>query len=226
MSCYNVQQSLSSISLPKLIQPNFSTSTDLLQSLKMPPQLVWLITGCSSGFGEQFVHSIVARGDRVIATGRNLSRLQHLWNIGASILQLDVTDSQEIIDGKIAEAISIHGRIDVLVNNAAFIQVGTWEDLSADDFRAQFETNVFGTLKVTKALLPHFRQRKTGVNVFISSLSGWIGHDFCGAYAGSKFALEGTSSVMKRLVDGLTYAWQVSSNLSGAKQLPWAFALS
>ena len=75
--------------------------------------------------------------------------------------------------------------------SAAFIQVGTWEDLSTNDFRAQFETNVFGTLKVTKALLPHFRQRKTGVNVLISSLSGWIRHDFCGAYAGSKFALEG-----------------------------------
>jgi NADP-dependent 3-hydroxy acid dehydrogenase YdfG len=187
----------------------------------MPSQLVWFITGCSSGFGEQFVHSILARGDKVIATGRNLSRLQHLQNTGASILQLDVTDSQEIINDKIAEAISIHGRIDVLVNNAAFIQVGTWEDLSAEDFRAQFETNVFGTLKVTKALLPHFRQRKMGVNVFISSLSGWIGHDFCGAYAGSKFALEGTSQCYeKRQVDGLTYAWQVSSSLSGAKQHP------
>lgn len=159
----------------------------------MPPQLVWLVTGCSSGFGEQFTHSITARGDKVIATARNLSKIQHLKDTGASLLQLDVTDSQEALNDKVAEAIAIHGRIDVLVNNAAYIQVGTCEDLSADEFRAQFETNVFGTLKITKALLPHFRQRRSGANVFVSSLSGWVGHDFCGAYAGSKFALEGMS---------------------------------
>jgi NAD(P)-dependent dehydrogenase (short-subunit alcohol dehydrogenase family) len=59
------------------------------------------------------------------------------------------------------------------------------------DFLAQFDTNVFGTIKVTRALLPHFRQRRTGTMVFIGSLSGWIGHAGCSAYAGSKFALEG-----------------------------------
>ena len=101
----------------------------------------------------------------------------------------------------------------------AYIQVGTWEDLSVEDFRAQFETNVFGTLKVTKALLPHFRQQKAGVNVFISSLSGWIGHDFCGAYAGSKFALEGRLNISKELLYRvLTGFWQVSSSRCGVKQ--------
>lgn len=184
------------------------------------------MTGCSSGFGEQFVHSIVARGDKVIATGRNLSRLQHFNNTDASILQLDVTDSQEAINDRIADAISIHGRIDVLVNNAAYIQVGTWEDLSVDEFRAQFETNVFGTLKVTKALLPHFRQRKAGVNVFISSLSGWIGHDFCGAYAGSKFALEGRLSISEVANKFLTSFEQVWSSLCGARHRRLASAPS
>ena len=92
-------------------------------------QLVWLVTGCSSGFGEQFVHSILARGDQVIATGRRLERLKHLEGIGAAILRLDVTDSQQTIRDIISKAISIYGRIDVLLNNAGHIQTGIWEDL-------------------------------------------------------------------------------------------------
>jgi NADP-dependent 3-hydroxy acid dehydrogenase YdfG len=159
-------------------------------------QLVWLITGCSSGFGEQFVHSILARGDQIIATARKLEKIQHLKQNGVDILQLDITDSQESVNATMSKALSIHGRIDVLVNNAAFIQVGILEDLEYSDWAAQFETNVFGTIKVTRALLPHFRQRRAGVNVFIGSLSGWIGHDFCGPYAGSKFALEGELLIM------------------------------
>ncbi|KAJ9624601.1 hypothetical protein H2204_010783 [Knufia peltigerae] len=154
-------------------------------------QLVWLITGCSSGFGEQFVHSILARGDKVIATARKIEKIQHLQQAGATILQLDITDKQQQIRDAIAAATKIHGRVDVLVNNAAYIAIGTWEDLEYEDFLAEFDTNVFGTIKVTRALLPHFRERRSGTMVFIGSLSGWVGHAGCGAYAGSKFALEG-----------------------------------
>jgi NAD(P)-dependent dehydrogenase (short-subunit alcohol dehydrogenase family) len=153
--------------------------------------LVWLVTGCSSGFGNQFVHSILARGDKVVATARDLSKIQHLKQLGFPTFQLDITDSQASIDTTIAEVLSKHGRIDVLVNNAAYITIGTLEGLSHEDWLAQFDTNVFGTIKVTKALLPHFRARRSGTMVFISSLSGWIGHAGCSAYAGSKFALEG-----------------------------------
>lgn len=97
-------------------------------------QLVWLVTGCSSGFGEQFVHSILARGDKVIATGRKLEKLEHLEQAGASILQLDITDNQQIMRDTIATAINIYGKIDVLVNNASYIQIGTWEDLEFVSF--------------------------------------------------------------------------------------------
>lgn len=167
----------------------------------MSKQLVWLVTGCSSGFGAQFITSIVARGDKVIATARDTSKLSHLFNTtDLSILQLDVTDSQQVLNHRIAQATALYGRIDVLVNNAAYIQVGTLEDLSIDELRAQFETNVFGVLKVTKAVLPHFRERRSGVNVFMSSLSGWVGHSFCGAYAGSKFALEGRYSFWSAMI--------------------------
>ncbi|EXJ57112.1 hypothetical protein A1O7_07456 [Cladophialophora yegresii CBS 114405] len=154
--------------------------------------LVWLVTGCSpGGFGECFVHSILARGDKVIATARNLEKIKHLGKAGAAVLQLDITDTQQNINNTISKAISVYGRIDVLVNNAAYVAIGTSEDLEADDFQAQFDTNVFGTIKVTRAALPHFRQRRAGTVVFIGSLSGWIGHPGVDAYAGSKHALEG-----------------------------------
>lgn len=153
--------------------------------------LVWLVTGCSSGFGSQFVHSILARGDKVVATARDLSKIRHLEQLGVHTFQLDITDSQPSINATIAQILAEYGRIDVLINNAAYIAIGTWEDLSYEDWLAQFDTNVFGTIKVTKAVLPHFRERKSGTMVFISSLSGWIGHAGCSAYAGSKFALEG-----------------------------------
>jgi len=92
-------------------------------------QRVWLITGCSSGFGETFVRQILGRGDKVIATGRKLEKLQHLQPLGAAILELDVTDTQQNLEAIVSEAIGIYGRIDVLVNNAAYITTGSWEDL-------------------------------------------------------------------------------------------------
>ena len=94
-------------------------------------QWTWLVTGCSSGFGEQFVHSILARGDRVIATGRQASsRLEHLKNTGAAVLDLDVTASQADLDKKVIEALAIYGTIDVMVNNAGYIESGAVEELT------------------------------------------------------------------------------------------------
>jgi NADP-dependent 3-hydroxy acid dehydrogenase YdfG len=93
-------------------------------------QLVWLITGCSpGGFGELFVQQILARGDKVIATARNLKKIEHLAGADVTTLQLDITDSQQNIRTIINEATEIHGRIDVIVNNAGYIVTGGWEDL-------------------------------------------------------------------------------------------------
>lgn len=152
---------------------------------------VWLITGCSSGLGQQFAIDLLAAGEKVIATARILSSLTYLSSLGASTLQLDLTSPQSSINTTIKQAISIHGHIDVLINNASYIQIGTLEDLTTEDLQAQFNTNVFGTFAVTRALLPHFRERRAGTVVFLSSLSGHVGHAGCGAYAGSKFAIEG-----------------------------------
>lgn len=93
----------------------------------MSPQ-VWLITGTSSGFGAEFVKQVIARGDKVIATARNMDRISHLKDIGAATLQLDVTAPQDELDRKADEAISIHGRVDILVNNAGYTQFGILEE--------------------------------------------------------------------------------------------------
>lgn len=94
-------------------------------------QLVWLITGCSSGFGEIFVRDALSRGDKVIATGRNsATRLAHLKETGATILDLDVTAPAADIKAKMEEAIAIYGKIDVLINNAGYLQMGLIESLT------------------------------------------------------------------------------------------------
>lgn len=94
-------------------------------------QQTWFITGCSSGFGEQFVRQLRARGDNVIATGRNAeTKLAHLKDTGATILELDVTAPQEELNAKFQQAIDIYGGVDVLVNNAGYIQCGAIEELT------------------------------------------------------------------------------------------------
>jgi NADP-dependent 3-hydroxy acid dehydrogenase YdfG len=93
------------------------------------PQHIWFITGCSSGFGAEFVSQALSRGDKVIATARDITKIEPLASQGAAILELDVTHSQEAIDQIIAQAITIYGRIDVLVNNAGYVAAGSWEDL-------------------------------------------------------------------------------------------------
>lgn len=209
--------------------------------------LVWLVTGCSCGFGKELANAILARGDKVIATSRNVDNVKFP---GATVFDLDVTAPQEEIDAKILGALEIHGRIDVLVNNAGFIEFGTLEETryglggyllrngveekqrhsfinsynSEAKWLSQFNTNVFGAAKVTRAILPHFRQRREGVAVFISSVSGWSGDPFAGVYCGSKFALEGkclpvADMVPRRYITDFTY--QESSNPSRERSHPW-----
>ncbi|KAI9700997.1 MAG: hypothetical protein M1820_006642 [Bogoriella megaspora] len=143
--------------------------------------LVWLITGCSSGFGEQFVHAILARGDKVIATGRNAAeRLKHLEDTGAAIFDLDVNISESELILKVEDALKIYGTIDVLVNNAGH-----------ERLLRCLNTNLFGPVNLSRAILPHFRLKKAGTLVFVGSQAGWKGDPGATAYCASKFALEG-----------------------------------
>ncbi|KAH7067879.1 oxidoreductase,short chain dehydrogenase-like protein [Paraphoma chrysanthemicola] len=135
----------------------------------MAPQ-VWLITGTTSGFGAAFVHSLLARGDKVIATARNLSKISNLKQAGASTLQLDVTSSPAELEKTAKEAIAIHGKIDVL-----------------------FNTNTFGAINVSRAFLPHFRTNRAGTIVFIGSAAALCGMPILSLYCASKWALTGAA---------------------------------
>ncbi|KAK3075481.1 hypothetical protein LTR53_001189 [Teratosphaeriaceae sp. CCFEE 6253] len=154
------------------------------------PQLTWLVTGCSTGFGEQFIRAILARGDRAIATARNVASLQPLAVLGAATLQLDVTASLDELQKKVQQAVEVYGHIDVLISNAGYVQLGAVEDLG-DNLMKQLQTNTFGALNILKAIMPHWRARESGFFVVNSSyISWWSTLPGGGAYAASKAALD------------------------------------
>jgi NAD(P)-dependent dehydrogenase (short-subunit alcohol dehydrogenase family) len=156
----------------------------------------WLITGSSRGLGRALVKAALQAGDRVIATARNPSDLRDL--AGAQTLALDVTNEASI-KAAIAEA----GRIDVLVNNAGYANLGAFEDVPADDFRAQIETNFFGVVNVTRAVLPLMRAQKSGHIIQISSLGGRFTSLGLTAYQAAKFAVGGFSEGLAKEVASL-----------------------
>ena len=158
----------------------------------MSEQKVFFITGASRGLGVDLARAALGAGHAVVATGRSTDSVAAAIGAHDNLLvaQLDVTDpasAQAAVDAAVAR----FGRIDVLVNNAGNFIAGTFEEIPDADFRAQLETNFFGPLNVTRAVLPVMRAQRSGHVVSISSLAGLIGQYFCSAYAASKFALEG-----------------------------------
>ncbi|KAF4983857.1 hypothetical protein FDECE_17208 [Fusarium decemcellulare] len=155
--------------------------------------LTWLITGCSSGFGELLVRQLRAAGDNVIATGRNAdTKLSHLKDTGATLLDLDVTESPTVVKAKIDEAWGIYdGGIDVVVNNAGYILSGAVEELTQEDMDHSFKVNFHGPMNITRAVLPHLRKKGMGTLLYVSSQSAWHSDPSAAGYCSSKFALEG-----------------------------------
>ncbi|RYP63502.1 hypothetical protein DL771_009247 [Monosporascus sp. 5C6A] len=153
----------------------------------------WLITGCSTGFGELFVRQLRASGDNVIAAGRNAqTKLAHLVDTGASILELDVSAPPAEINATMAEAWNIYpDGIDVVVNNAGYILSGAVEELTQQDMEDVFKTNFHGPLNITRALLPRLRSKGNGTLFYMSSQAGWHADPSAAGYCASKFALEG-----------------------------------
>ena len=134
--------------------------------------LVWLVTGTSSGFGATFVESILAKGDKVIATARgDISRLDELKQKGAATLSLDVASPQQTIDQVVEEAVKIFGKIDVLVNNAGYIEGAVFEELDEELFTRGWKTNVMGPLNLTRAVVKHMREQKSGTIIFVGSVA-------------------------------------------------------
>jgi NAD(P)-dependent dehydrogenase (short-subunit alcohol dehydrogenase family) len=161
---------------------------------------VWLITGCSSGFGRELVRAAVAAGDRVMATARRPEVLADLADLGqgrVSTTALDVTDAASIKHA-VEATLAVYDRIDVVVNNAGNLVFGAVEGLRMDDLRGQMDTLFFGAAEVTKAVLPHLREQGSGTIVQMSSMGGQVTYLGFGAYHAGKFALEGLSQTLAR----------------------------
>src|SRR5260370_40304033 len=140
-------------------------------------QKVWLITGASRGLGRVFTETVLKAGDRVVATARNPEQLVELESRYVETIRtvpLDVTNEAQA-NAAFKAAIASFGGLDVLVNNAGYGYVCPVEDTSLADFRAQIETNLFGVIIMTKAVLPYFRERRAGHIIQVTSIAGRIG---------------------------------------------------
>ncbi len=161
---------------------------------------VWLITGSSRGLGRAIREAVLATGHQLVATARNPAHLTDLverYGDRVRAVALDVTDAQAA-DHAIKSAVDAFGRLDVLVNNAGYGDVGSIEDTSLADFRAQIETNLFGVINVTKAAIPLMREQRLGHIIQFSSIGGRIGPPGRAAYAAAKWGVEGFSEVLAK----------------------------
>jgi NADP-dependent 3-hydroxy acid dehydrogenase YdfG len=149
---------------------------------------VVLISGCSSGIGLSLAREFTSRGCSVFATARRPDRIAELRHEKMQVAALDVTDRTSI-DACVAEVMARAGRIDILVNNAGYALMGPVIDLSIEDLRLQFETNVIGLIALTQAVAPHMIQQHFGLIVNIASVSGVCATPFAGAYCGTKAAV-------------------------------------
>ena len=156
---------------------------------------VWLITGCSTGFGRELAKLVLARGWRAVVTARDPAAVADLvagHEDDALAAALDVTRHEQVTD-VVAQALQRFGRIDVLVNNAGYGYLAAIEEGEDDAVRAMFETNVFGLIDMTRAVLPAMRQQKSGLIVNISSIGGLTSFAATGYYHATKYAVEGMS---------------------------------
>lgn len=163
---------------------------------------IWFITGASSGFGAELAKAIIESGDKVAATFRKTeqaSSFSQQYNGNGLGVVLDVTQTDKI-SAALQEAIGKFGQIDVMVNNAGYGTIGAIEEFSLEEFRQQMETNFFGAVAVTKAILPIMREQNSGHIVQISSQAGFRATAGFGVYNASKFALEGFSEALAQEV--------------------------
>jgi NAD(P)-dependent dehydrogenase (short-subunit alcohol dehydrogenase family) len=158
----------------------------------MTDKNVWFVTGAGRGMGVDIVKAALAADHAVVATGRNTDGMARALGKADDLLllKLDVTRPDDA-KAAVAAAVNRFGRIDVLVNNAGNFYAGFFEELSPEDFRAQIETNLFGPVNVTRAVLPVMRAQRRGLVVTISSTGGIVGQAFVSAYSAAKFGVEG-----------------------------------
>ncbi len=171
----------------------------------MSDKKVWLITGCSSGFGHELAKQLLEGGHQVAVTARNTAKVQDLVEINSDnslAIELDVTNKEQVAVA-IAKAESHFGKIDVLVNNAGFGYFGAIEESDEASVRSMFEANFWGLAEMTRAVLPKMRERRSGAIVNISSIGGFVGNPGVGYYNATKFAVNGFSEALMKEVKPL-----------------------
>ncbi|MEV4343636.1 SDR family oxidoreductase [Actinoplanes sp. NPDC049596] len=187
---------------------------------------VTLVTGSSSGFGRLTVEELARRGHTVFAglrdiRGRNEKAAAELESLGLNVVELDVTD-QTSADRAVAEVLATAGRLDAVVNNAGMIFPGPLEAFTADEAQRQFDVNVLGALRVSRAALPHMREQRSGVLIQVGSISSRVTIPYSGLYAASKAALASLTEawhhelapfgVQSIIVDAAPYPTNIGAN--------------
>ena len=165
---------------------------------------VWFITGASRGFGALITQEALAAGDKVVATARDPKTITDKIGAHPNLLavKLDVTQEAQAHEA-VREAVKRFGRIDILLNNAGYGLLGAVEESSASEVERMFQTNVFGVLNVTRAVLPEMRRQRSGHVINISSIGGYAGYIGWGAYGATKFAIEGITESLAQEVKPL-----------------------
>ena len=162
---------------------------------RQDPETV-LITGCSSGIGRATALAFLDEDWTVYATARDSSDVEDLAQAGCETAELDVTDD-DAVERVVDRIVEERGGIDCLVNNAGYAQMGPIEDVPVEDVHGQFDVNVYGPHRLTRAVLPHMREAEDGTIVNVSSVSGRLSVPGSGVYSGSKFALEAMSEALR-----------------------------
>jgi len=163
---------------------------------------VAVVTGSSSGIGLETALVLAENGFKTYATMRNVTKASRILdkaqrkNLPIEVLELDV-NSDKSVRQAIEKIVKAEGRIDVLVNNAGYAMIGAVEDLSTDEVKEQFETNVFGVFRTIREVLPTMRKQRSGTIINISSIAGVIGFIGMGAYVSTKFAIEGLTQSLR-----------------------------
>jgi NAD(P)-dependent dehydrogenase (short-subunit alcohol dehydrogenase family) len=168
----------------------------------MNTQKVWFITGASKGMGLETAKLVLANGDKLVATSRNINEL--ISNLGEASenflpLELDITKDAEVSDA-IFKSVVHFGRLDVVLNNAGYYLVGSLEEISEEEFRKTQEVNVFGTVNIIRHVLPYLRKQKSGHIINIASNMGYMGYANTGSYNAAKFAVIGLSEALAQEV--------------------------
>jgi NAD(P)-dependent dehydrogenase (short-subunit alcohol dehydrogenase family) len=183
---------------------------------------VWLITGTSRGLGRQLAESALAAGHQVVATARRPEQIKDLtekYGDRVRVVALDVTDPSAA-RAAVAETVAAFGRLDVLVNNAGYADVASFEDMSEDAFRAQIDANFYGVVNVTRAALKVLRAQGGGHIIQVSSVGGRMASIGLSAYQSAKWAVGGFSEVLAREVE--SFGIRVTIAEPGGMRTDWA----